>query len=68
MIRKHSMQRNGYEVSVEHQQGVIRPVLMVRPRGTDKTYKVATFVSEETAEWFIKQMSKMLGRREEEQP
>lgn len=51
---------NGYEVTVEHLTGIRKkPCLMVRVPNDNASYKVASFNSEETADWFLAQMKKM---------
>ena len=62
---------NGYEVIVEHIPQRKKPCLMVKPDGENVYYKVASFNSEETADWFLtqmqnmfEQMQKMFDRRE----
>lgn len=55
---------NGYEVTVEHLPGLRkRPCLMVKPPDENAYYKVASFNSEETADWFLAQMKIMFSRR-----
>lgn len=54
---------NGYEVTVEHLHGLRKkPCLMVKLPGENCYYKVASFNSEETADWFLEQMKDMFGR------
>lgn len=54
---------NGYEVTVEHLDGIRKkPCLMVRVPNDNTSYKVASFNSEETADWFLTQMAKMFGK------
>lgn len=55
---------NGYEVIVEHIPQRKKPCLMVKPDGENTYYKVASFNSEETADWFLMHMQKMFERRE----
>lgn len=51
---------NGYEVTVEHLTGIRKkPCLMVKIPDDPAFYKVASFNSEETADWFLTQMQKM---------
>lgn len=52
---------NGYEVTVEHVPQRKKPCLMVKPNDENCFYKVASFNSEETADWFLTQMDKMFG-------
>lgn len=56
---------NGYEVSVEHFPYRKKPVLSVRIPSENALYKVASFNSEETADWFLMQMQRMFGGEEE---
>ena len=53
---------NGYEVVVEHIPQRKKPCLMVKPNGENAYYKVASFNSEDTADWFLTQMQRMFGR------
>ena len=53
---------NGYEVVVEHIPQRKKPCLMVKPHGENAYYKVASFNSEGTADWFLTQMQRMFGR------
>lgn len=57
---------NGIEVTVEHFPYRKKPVLAVRVLDKNAIYKVASFNSEETADWFLTQMAKMFGREVEE--
>lgn len=57
---------NGYEVIVEHIPGRKKPCLMVKPDKENCYYKVASFNSEDTADWFLTQMSRMFGENESE--
>ena len=52
---------HGYEIVVEHMPGRIKSCLLVKPKDDNCYYKVASFNSEKTAEWFIKQMEGMFG-------
>lgn len=52
---------HGYEIVVEHMPGLIKPCLLVKPKDESCYYKVASFNSEKTTEWFIKQMEGMFG-------
>lgn len=53
---------NGYEVTVEHLDGIRKkPCLMVKTPEENAYYKVASFNSEETADWFLTQMKKMFS-------
>jgi hypothetical protein len=55
---------NGYSVTVEHLPYRKKPCLVVMPKGENCAYKVASFNSEETADWFLTQMSRMFGQTE----
>lgn len=56
---------NGFEVTVEHLDGIRKkPCLMVKTPD-NVFYKVASFSSEETADWFLTQMMKMFGKENE---
>ena len=62
MTGRIGLKLNGYEVTVEHLPGLrIKPCLMVRIPGDNAIYKVASFNSEETADWFLAHMEKMFG-------
>lgn len=52
---------NGYSVVVEHIPMRKKPCLMVKPKGENAYYKVASFNSEETADWFLTQMTRMFN-------
>jgi hypothetical protein len=56
---------NGCEVIVEHINGRKKPCLLVKPKDENCYYKVASFNSEETADWFLTQMSRMFGKEGE---
>ena len=56
---------NGYEVTVEHFPFRKKPVLAVRVPNQNASFKVASFNSEETADWFLTQMTKMFEREVE---
>lgn len=55
---------NGYEVTVEHFPYRKKPVLAVTILSENVRYKVASFNSEETADWFLTQMQRMFGGEE----
>ena len=55
---------NGYEVIVEHIDGRKKPCLMVKPNNENCYYKVASFNSEDTADWFLTQMQRMFTEGE----
>lgn len=58
---------NGYEVVVTHIDERKKPCLMVKPNDENCYYKVASFNSEETADWFLTQMVKMFKGTQYEQ-
>ena len=63
MTGKVGLKLNGYEVTVEHMPGIRKkPCLMVKMPDENIYYKVASFNSEETADWFLTQMKKMFNR------
>ena len=53
---------NDIEVIVQHIPERTKPCLMVKPKGENCYYKVASFNSEETADWFLTQMKIMFER------
>lgn len=63
MTGRIGLKLNGYEVTVEHLPGLRKkPCLMVRtPDEPTAAYKVASFNSEKTADWFLSHMEKMFG-------
>ena len=50
---------NGYNVSVGKPDGRKRPAMFVKPPDDHAFYKVASFNSDETAEWFVEHMLRM---------
>lgn len=50
---------HGYSVVVEHVPERKKPCLMVQTPRDSAWYKVASFNSEETADWFLTQMTRM---------
>jgi len=58
------MELNDVSVVVEHIPERKKPCLVVKPQGENCWYKVASFNSEDTADWFLTQMSKMFERSE----
>ena len=64
MTGRIGMELNDIAVVVEHIPMRKKPCLMVKPQGENAWYKVASFNSEETADWFLTQMSKMFERSE----
>lgn len=61
MTGRFGISLNGYEITVEHITGFRKkPCLMVKTPDKENTYyKVASFNSKETADWFIEQIKKM---------
>lgn len=59
MTGRIGIELNGYEVIVEHIGQRKKPCLMVKPKGENCYYKVASFNSEETTDWFLTQMKRM---------
>lgn len=56
-IKKHNaLYNNGVIVSVEKLEKWKKPVLVVRVEGDDSAYKVASFNSVESANWFLEVM------------
>ena len=53
---------NDVTVTVEHMPERKKPCLMVKPKGENCYYKVASFNSEQTADWFLTQMKIMFER------
>ena len=53
---------NDMEVVIEHIPLRKKPCLMVKPSGENAWYKVASFNSEETADWFLEQMLQTFGK------
>ena len=53
---------NDVAVVVEHLPERKKPCLMVKPKGENCYYKVASFNSERTADWFLTQMTDLFGR------
>lgn len=66
MTGRIGLQLNGYEVTVEHFPERKKPCLAVRIPGDPAMYKVASFNSEETADWFLTQMTRMFSSEKEE--
>ena len=64
MTGRIGIELNGYSVIVEHLPERKKPCLVVKPKGENCFYKVASFNSEETADWFLTQMSRMFGQTE----
>ena len=62
MTGRIGIQHNDVEVYVQHIPERKKPVLMVKPPGENCFYKVASFNSEETADWFLTQMTRLFGR------
>lgn len=62
MTGRIGIELNGCSVVVEHMPQRKKPCLMVSPIGDQCYYKVASFNSEETADWFLTQMSRMFRR------
>ena len=52
---------NGYKFYIMTIPERKKPCLMIDPPGENCFYKVASFNSEETAEWFIEHLKKMIG-------
>ena len=65
MTGRIGLKLNGYEVTVEHFPYRKKPVLAVRIPTENAVYKVASFNSEETADWFLTQMKRMFGGEDE---
>lgn len=59
MTGKIGIELNGYEVFVTHFPDRKKPYLVVKPPETNAYYGVASFISEETADWFLTQMTHM---------
>ena len=59
MTGRVGLKRNGVTVSVEHMPYRKKPCLAVQIDNT--VYKVASFNSEETADWFLEIMDEMFG-------
>lgn len=57
------MSLNGYSVVVEHMPERKKPCLLVQTQGDSAWYKVASFNSEETADWFLTQMQQMFAAK-----
>lgn len=66
MTGRIGIELNGYEVTVQHIDERKKPCLLVKPKDENCFYKVASFNSEETADWFLTQMSRMFGRASDE--
>ena len=64
MTGRIGIELNGYSVTVEHLPERKKPCLVVKPKGENCFYKVASFNSEETADWFLTQMSRMFEQTE----
>lgn len=64
MAGRIGLELNGYAVTVEHIPERKKPCLMVKPKGDNCYYKVASFNSEQTADWFLTQMQRMFEGRE----
>lgn len=55
------IRRNGITVSVQKWQTHKKPVLAVQIEDENCIYKVASFNSEETANWFVELMEEFFG-------
>ena len=63
-MRKVGWSIDGNEISIENMPGRVKPCLMIRPNGENTIYKVASFNSERTAEWFMLRMLEILADEE----
>ena len=54
----------GYDISIEAIPDRVKPCLMMKPKGENTVYKVASFNSQETAEWFMWNMLEILADEE----
>ena len=62
----HVLEHNGYEIRVMHFPYRKKPGLgLTIPGEENGVYKVASFNSEEAADWFLAHMEKMFGKAEE---
>ena len=61
MIGRKGLTHNGIMVAVEHFPDRKKPVLCVYRVKENWGYKVASFNSEETADWFLELMEEMWG-------
>lgn len=61
MTGRIGLELNGYEVVVERIPQRKKPCLMVKPEGENIYYKVASFNSDDTADWFLTQMMRMFS-------
>ena len=64
MTGRVGLSRNGITVSVEHFPYRKKPALAVYIEKENRAYKVASFNSEETADWFLELMEEMWGSNE----
>ena len=64
MTGRIGLELNDCVVVVEHMPKRKKPCLMVKPTGDNCYYKVASFNSEDTADWFLTQMQRMFEGRE----
>ena len=62
MTGKVGIKRNGIEVCVEHFPYRKKPCLGVYIENENCLYKVASFNSEETADWFLEIMEEFFGK------
>lgn len=66
MTGKVGIELHGYEVFVTHFPDRKKPYLVVSVPETNAIYGVASFVSEEMADWFLTQMRYMFNNGERE--
>ena len=64
MTGKVGIVTNGFEICVMHIPQRKKPCLFVKPKDENCYYKVASFNSEETADWFLKQLEETYARCE----
>ena len=64
MNSKVGLEKNGYQIFVMHFPYRKKPCLGIKLPNENAYYKVASFNSEETAEWFVKHMEKCFFNKE----